>query len=56
MLAIVLTVTKGDFSAVYDGKAVHIYGGGGELLDTLPITVASEAELREVLTEWLRAS
>ena len=51
-----ITTRVGEFSATSDGTTVSVYGGGGELLDTLLATVASEDELREVLADWLRAS
>ena len=50
-----ITTTIGEFTATFDGTTtVRIHADSGELLDTLLITVASEAELRVVLTDWLR--
>jgi hypothetical protein len=57
MLDVVITCTIGAFTATFDGTTtVRIHADSGELLDTLLIHVASEDELRDVLTEWLRAS
>jgi hypothetical protein len=55
-MAGVITATIGQFTATFDGTAVHIYGEHGELLDTLLATVTTEAELVGLLPEWLRQS
>ena len=52
-----ITCRLGEYTATSDGNGrVDIHGGHGELLDTLLVVVTTEAELVELLREWLRAS